>query len=68
MARFDQPIEPMTLGDTRGLGVRWLDVSCWNCHHREVLSADRWPDEPSPCRRLGHACLHRLRDRSVPMP
>jgi hypothetical protein len=31
MSRFDQPIEPMTLGNMRGLGVRSLDVSCWNC-------------------------------------
>jgi hypothetical protein len=41
MARFDQPIEPMTLGNMRELGVRSLDVSCWNCPHRAVLSADR---------------------------
>jgi hypothetical protein len=26
MARFDQPIEPMTLGNMRELGVRSLDV------------------------------------------
>jgi hypothetical protein len=45
MARFDQPIEPMTLGNMRELGVRSLDVSCWNCHHKAVLSADRWPDD-----------------------
>jgi hypothetical protein len=45
MARFDQPIEPMTLGNMRELGVRSLDVSCWNCHHQAVLSADRWPDD-----------------------
>jgi hypothetical protein len=45
MARFDQPIEPMTLGNMRELGVRSLDVSCWNCPHRAVLSADRWPDD-----------------------
>jgi hypothetical protein len=45
MARFDQPIEPMTLGNTRELGVRSLDVSCWNCHHQAVLSADRWSDQ-----------------------
>jgi hypothetical protein len=44
MARSDQPIEPMTLGNMRELGVRSLDVSCWNCHHQAV-SADRWPDD-----------------------
>jgi hypothetical protein len=45
MLRFDRPIEPMTLGTMRELGVRSLDVSCWLCHHRPVLSADRWPDD-----------------------
>jgi hypothetical protein len=42
---FDQPIEPMTLGNMRELGVRSLFVSCWNCHHQAVLSADRWPGD-----------------------
>ena len=23
---------------------RSLDVSCWNCHHRPIMSADLWPD------------------------
>jgi hypothetical protein len=41
MPRFDQPIEPMTLGNMRERGVRSLNVSCWNCHHQAVLSADR---------------------------
>jgi hypothetical protein len=27
--RFDFPIEPMTLGNMRELGVRSLFVSCW---------------------------------------
>jgi hypothetical protein len=45
MARFDRPIEPMTLGSMRELGVRSLDVSCRNRHHQAVLSADRWPDD-----------------------
>jgi hypothetical protein len=42
MAGFDQP---MTLGNMRDLGVRSLDVSCWNCHHQAVLNAGHWPDE-----------------------
>jgi hypothetical protein len=41
MSRRNAP----TLGNTRELGVRSLDVSCWNCHHQAVLSADRWPDD-----------------------
>jgi hypothetical protein len=43
--RFNDPIEPMTLGSMRANGVRSLFVSCWNCHHRAVLGADRWPDD-----------------------
>jgi hypothetical protein len=31
----------MTLGNMRELGVRSLDVSCWNCQHQTVQSADR---------------------------
>jgi hypothetical protein len=29
-SRFNDPIEPMTLGNMRANGVRSLDVSCWN--------------------------------------
>jgi hypothetical protein len=36
--------DPMTLGNMRANGVRPLDVSCWLCHHRAILSADPWPD------------------------
>jgi hypothetical protein len=36
---------PMTLGNMRANGVRSLDVSCWQCHHRAILSADQWPDD-----------------------
>jgi hypothetical protein len=36
-ARFNELIEPMTLGNMRANGVRSLDVSCWNCHHRAIL-------------------------------
>jgi hypothetical protein len=40
--QFDGAIEPMTLGNMRELGVRSLFMSCWNCHHQAVLSADHW--------------------------
>ena len=36
----------MTLGNMRSLGVRSLDVSCWQCDHEAVLSADPWPPVP----------------------
>jgi hypothetical protein len=45
MGRFDQPIEPMTPGNMRELGVRSHFVSCWNCHHQAVLSAERCRDD-----------------------
>jgi hypothetical protein len=33
----------------RANGVRSLDVSCWNCHHRAIMSVDLWPDDvPAP--------------------
>ena len=43
--RSNDPIEPMTLGNMRDNGVRSLAVSCWQCHHRAILSAERWPDD-----------------------
>jgi hypothetical protein len=36
--------QPMSLGNMRANGVRSLDVSCWQCHHRTILRADPWPD------------------------
>jgi hypothetical protein len=44
---------PMTLGNMRANGVRSLDVSCWQCHHRTILSADPWPDH-LPVPTFGH--------------
>jgi hypothetical protein len=44
MAGFKDQIEPMTLGNMRSNGVRSLDVSCWQCHHQAIVSADPWPD------------------------
>jgi hypothetical protein len=43
--RFELSIQPMTLGNMRANGVRLLDVSCWQCHHRTILSADPWSDD-----------------------
>jgi hypothetical protein len=45
--RMNEPIEPMTLGNMRANGVRSLDVCCWVCHHRTIMSADPWSDEVS---------------------
>src|SRR6202162_5258306 len=35
---------PFRLGKMRANGVQSLDVCCWLCHHRTILSADPWPD------------------------
>jgi hypothetical protein len=43
--RVNEPIEPMTLGNMCANGVRSLDVSCWQCHHRAILNADTWSDD-----------------------
>jgi hypothetical protein len=40
-SRFSDPIEPMTLGNMRDNGVGSLAVSCWQCHHRAIMSAAR---------------------------
>jgi len=39
------PIEQMTLGNMRQLGVRSLEVKCSACRHEVVLNVDRWPDD-----------------------
>jgi hypothetical protein len=65
MAGFKDQIEPMTLGNMRANGVRSLDVSCWQCHHQAIVSADPWPDDvpvPSWCprsRTLGNGLFSR---------
>jgi hypothetical protein len=44
-AAFDGPPGHQALGNMRGLGVGSLDVSCWQCHHWVILSADPWSDD-----------------------
>jgi hypothetical protein len=49
MSRSPTPPIPVTLGNMRSQGVRWLAVSCWLCRHDAVLPTDRWPtDVPVP--------------------
>ena len=45
MTRTAEPIEPMTLGNMRQLGVRSLDVMCSACRHEVVLNVDARPDD-----------------------
>jgi hypothetical protein len=65
MARSHETIEPMTLENMRHNGVRSLDVSCWQCHHETILSADPWADDvpvPSFGPRMVCTCIARLRE------
>jgi hypothetical protein len=58
--RFNEPIEPMTLGNMRSLGVRGLDVTCPNCHHAARLDVDDYPDHmPVPIFGPHMACIRR---------
>jgi hypothetical protein len=58
--RFNEPIEPMTLGNMRANGVRSLSVSCMLCHHEAVVDAAPWHDRvPVPTfgpRMVGTRC------------
>jgi ABC-type multidrug transport system fused ATPase/permease subunit len=59
----------MTLGNMRANGVRSLDVSCWQCHHRTILSADPWTDHVPgadvPAAHGVHLMRHRRRRRGT---
>jgi hypothetical protein len=35
----------MLLANMRANGVRSLDVSCWQCYRRAIMSADPWSDD-----------------------
>jgi hypothetical protein len=63
--RLNEPIEPMTLGNMRANGVRSLDVCCWVCHHRTILSADPWPDDV-PVPTFGPRMVARTAGSSAP--
>ena len=43
--RFNEPIQPMTLGNMRANGVHSLAASCHLCHHEAIISAAPWPDD-----------------------
>ena len=49
MARFNEPIEPMTLGNMRENGVRSLWVQCNQCRHTTVMNVDHPSPTISPC-------------------
>jgi hypothetical protein len=42
-SRFNDPIEPMNLGNMRANGVRSLAIYCHQCHHETIINADHWP-------------------------
>ncbi len=43
--RDTAPVQPMTLGNMRDLGVQSLKVLCPRCHHSAVLDVAPWPDD-----------------------
>jgi hypothetical protein len=45
MARDDEPIRPMTLGNMRRHSVRGLFVTCQHCGHERAVNMDGWPDD-----------------------
>jgi hypothetical protein len=64
MTRPDEPIEPLTLGNMRSLGVRWLYATCQTCGHETEVNVDGWPDAGKqsrdcrgPCRSNSSSCF-----------
>jgi hypothetical protein len=45
MARPDEPIRPMTLGNMRSRGVHSLFATCLACGHKTKVNVDAWPDD-----------------------
>jgi hypothetical protein len=43
--RSTEPIEPMTLGNMRRLGVRSIAVACLVCRHEATMGAEPWADD-----------------------
>ena len=44
-SRFDDPIDPMTLGNMRENGVRSLDIMCHQCRHETIMNVDHLPGD-----------------------
>jgi hypothetical protein len=65
VVRFNDPIEPMDLGNMRSNGVRSLAVACWNCCHEAIMNVDHLPDH-MPCRRSARAWCARGAASSAP--
>jgi hypothetical protein len=43
--RFNEAMRPMTLGNMRQNGVRWLSVTCSVCGCHTKVNVDAWPDD-----------------------
>jgi hypothetical protein len=57
MARPDEPIGPMTLGNMRRLGVRSLFTTCLACGSKTEVNVDAYPDHvPIPSFGLRMRC------------
>jgi hypothetical protein len=44
-SRFNEPIQPMTLGKMRANGFHSLAVSCHKCHREVVINVDGLGDD-----------------------
>jgi hypothetical protein len=44
-SRFNDPIEPMTLGNMRENGVRSLDIMYHQCRHETIMNVDHMPGD-----------------------
>jgi hypothetical protein len=61
-SRFNDPIEPMTLGNMRENGVRSLDIMYHQCRHETIMNVDHMPGRPDGAVvRAAHG-VHEMRD------
>jgi hypothetical protein len=79
MARDDESIRPMTLGNMRQNGVRGLFVTCLRCGYHTEINVDAWPDDvPVPsfgprmrcskCGKLGATARPNWSERADKLP
>jgi DNA-directed RNA polymerase subunit RPC12/RpoP len=79
MARDDEPVRPMTLGNMRQNGVRGLDVTCLHCGYRIEVNVDAYLDDvPVPsfgprmrcsrCGKLGATAIPNWSERADRLP
>ena len=79
MAKDEEPIRPMTLGNMRGHGVQGLFVTCRHCGYERAVNMDDWPDDAavpsfgprmrcSRCGKLGATAVPNWIERADRLP